>query len=130
MHVGVDFSRLLVIYSLYFGRKWAETGERLTATTTIFWPRYYPGRDFPFVAPNSAPDRRFPIEPSLSGLDSVFVQPLEARRPLSEDASGRKQPTSVLLVREADGSVRSVAEWLVPRLPAPAKRHPIANLVG
>jgi len=34
MHVGVDFSGLFVIFSLYFGRKWAETGERLTATTT------------------------------------------------------------------------------------------------
>ena len=39
-------------------------------------------------------------------------------------------PTRVLLVREAHGSVRSVAEWFVPRLPAPAKRHPIANFVG
>jgi hypothetical protein len=39
-------------------------------------------------------------------------------------------PASVLLVREAYGSVRSVTEWFVPRLPAPAKRHPIANLVG
>ena len=35
-----------------------------------------------------------------------------------------------LLVREASGCVCSVAEWLVARLPAPAKRHPIANLVG
>lgn len=38
MHVGVNFSVLFVIFSLYFGRKWAETGERVTASTTIFPP--------------------------------------------------------------------------------------------
>jgi len=37
MHVSGDFSGLFVIFSLYLGRKWAETGECLTASTTIHY---------------------------------------------------------------------------------------------
>jgi hypothetical protein len=29
MHVGVDFSELFVIFSLHFGRKWAQTRIRV-----------------------------------------------------------------------------------------------------
>jgi clan AA aspartic protease (TIGR02281 family) len=44
MHVSVDFSGLFLIFSLYFGRKWTETGECRTASTTIsFSPDYLYG---------------------------------------------------------------------------------------
>jgi hypothetical protein len=63
---------------------------------------------------------------------TIRIPILSVRRQGRRDLADRAEssPTSVLLVHEAYGSVRSVAEWFVPRLPAPAKRHPIANLVG
>ena len=88
MHVNVGFFWLFRDFSLYFGRKWAETGARRTATTTIHSPAHLSPVVFPqrspkvprFAAPMKA--RLSPPAPYLASDD---VGPLHRRGCLRAD---------------------------------------------